>query len=236
MDSSGRLWSPSPAAVREAPLTAFAGGASARAGRALAAYADLHRWSIEDRGAFWSLVWDFCGVIGERGDRTLVDGDKMPGAASSRMRGSISPRTCCGNPARRDAIVFRGEDKVERRLSLGRAAGAGVATAAGDARARRQAGRPHRRDAAEHARSHRRHARGSLARRDLVVLFARFRRPGRARPLRPDRAGAVHRLRRLLVQRQAERRDGQGAGRAGAAAERTRRRSSWTICAPPRRR
>ena len=35
---------------------------------------------------------------------------------------------------------------------------------------------------------------------------------------------AVHRLRRLLVQRQAERRVGQGAGGAGAAAERPRRR------------
>ena len=135
MDSSGRLWSPSPAAVREAALTAFATDASARAGRPLASYADLHRWSVEDRGAFWSLVWEFLRRHRREGrPRRLVDGDRMPGAASSRMPGSISPRTCSGKPAPSDAIVFRGEDKVERRLSWDELARAGVAPAAGDAR------------------------------------------------------------------------------------------------------
>ena len=43
-----------------------------------------------------------------------------------------------------------------------------------------------------------------LARRDLVVVLARFRRARRARPLRPDRAEGVHHGRRLLVQRQAD--------------------------------
>ena len=43
--------------------------------------------------------------------------------------------------------------------------------------------------------------RGEFARRDLVVLLARFRRRGRPGALRADRAEALHRVRRLSIQR-----------------------------------
>lgn len=36
-------------------------------GRSFASFPDLHRWSVEEPEAFWSLVWDFCGLVGERG-------------------------------------------------------------------------------------------------------------------------------------------------------------------------
>ncbi|MBI3429334.1 MAG: acetoacetate--CoA ligase [Actinobacteria bacterium] len=34
--------------------------------------ADLHRWSVEEPGQFWSALWDFCGVIGEKGERSVI--------------------------------------------------------------------------------------------------------------------------------------------------------------------
>ena len=34
--------------------------------------ADLHRWSVEEPGEFWSALWDFCGVIGEKGGRNAI--------------------------------------------------------------------------------------------------------------------------------------------------------------------
>ena len=40
----------------------------------------MHRWSIEQPEEFWSAVWDFCEVIGEKGSVVLRDGDRMPGA------------------------------------------------------------------------------------------------------------------------------------------------------------
>ncbi len=43
-------------------------------------YHPLWRWSITEQPAFWAALWDFCGVVGERGGRVLVDGDQMPGA------------------------------------------------------------------------------------------------------------------------------------------------------------
>jgi acetoacetyl-CoA synthetase len=117
MDSSGRLWSPSPAAVEAAALTAFRRMAAERSGRSLANFAELHRWSIEDRGAFWSLVWDFCDVIGEPGARALADGDRMPGAAFFPDARLNFAENLLRKSGPSDAIVFRGEDKVERRLS-----------------------------------------------------------------------------------------------------------------------
>ena len=111
------LWTPSAERIAAAPLTAFAAEAGKRTGRQFSRYADLHAWSVDDREAFWDLVWDFCGVIGDKGGRVLADGDKMPGAkffpdaqlnfAQNLLRGS----------GHGEAIVFRGEDKVERRLS-----------------------------------------------------------------------------------------------------------------------
>ena len=48
-------------------MAAFAVAASERAGRDLTAYDDLHAWSIAEPDAFWSLVWDHFGVVGNRG-------------------------------------------------------------------------------------------------------------------------------------------------------------------------
>ncbi|PWK65300.1 acetoacetate--CoA ligase [Aminobacter sp. AP02] len=111
------LWVPSAEQIAEAPLTAFMTEASERAGQEFSSYGDLHAWSIEDREAFWDLVWDFCGVTGDKGGRVLVDGDKMPGAsffADATLNFAENLLRRSGNA---EAIVFRGEDKVERRLS-----------------------------------------------------------------------------------------------------------------------
>jgi len=43
-------------------------------------YNALWRWSIEQQEAFWSALWDWCGIVGDKGGRVFVDGDHMPGA------------------------------------------------------------------------------------------------------------------------------------------------------------
>ncbi|MBN9275290.1 MAG: AMP-binding protein, partial [Mesorhizobium sp.] len=117
MSEDTPLWTPGQERIDAAPLTAFGKAASALSGRELSTYEALHRWSIEDREAFWNLVWDFCGVIGDKGSRVLVDGERMPGAAffpDARLNFAENLlRKTGGGPA----IVFHGEDKVERRLS-----------------------------------------------------------------------------------------------------------------------
>ncbi|MET3596354.1 acetoacetyl-CoA synthetase [Mesorhizobium shonense] len=111
------LWTPTQDKIASAPMTAFMKAAEAKSGKAFSSYAELHRWSIDDREAFWSLVWDFCGLVGDKGERALIDGEKMPGAAffpdaKLNFAENLLKKTGGGL-----AIVFRGEDKVEHRLS-----------------------------------------------------------------------------------------------------------------------
>jgi acetoacetyl-CoA synthetase len=74
------LWEPPAERVAGTRLTAFTRAFSRLTGRTCATYADLHRASVEDIPAFWSAVWNFCGVIGEHGEPAVVDLDRMPGA------------------------------------------------------------------------------------------------------------------------------------------------------------
>ncbi len=113
----GPLWTPDPQTLSALPITAFAVEASRRCGAPLRDYDALHAWSVADPGAFWDLVWDFCGVVGEKGARRLVEGATMREArffpdARLNFAQNLLSRTGSGT-----AIVFRGENKVERRLS-----------------------------------------------------------------------------------------------------------------------
>lgn len=117
MAAEAPLWTPTQDRIDAAPLTAFMKAAAAKTGTSFASYAELHRWSVEDREGFWSLLWDFCGIVGDKGETVLVDGDKMPGAsffpdATLNFAENLLKKTGSGA-----AIVFRGEDKIERRLS-----------------------------------------------------------------------------------------------------------------------
>ncbi|MVA99454.1 acetoacetate--CoA ligase [Nitratireductor sp. CAU 1489] len=117
MSRTDPLWTPSPDAVRRAPIMAFMAQASKRTGRVFNTYEELHAWSVDDREAFWTLVWDFCGVVGDKGERVLDNGERMPGADFFPEARLNFAENLLGKSGTKDAIVFRGEDKVERRMS-----------------------------------------------------------------------------------------------------------------------
>ena len=73
------VWSPTPDAVAATAMRRFHAAASACAGRDLAGTPDVHAWSLANPGAFWSLVWDRLGLLGEKGE-TILAADTMPGA------------------------------------------------------------------------------------------------------------------------------------------------------------
>ena len=111
------LWVPDPSKFNDTPLAEFMALASERAGRSISDYAALHEWSVEDPGAFWELVWGFCGVIGSGADTGHDALDKMPGARffpGARLNFAENLLAHCPDG---EAIVFRGEDKVRHRLS-----------------------------------------------------------------------------------------------------------------------
>jgi len=110
------LWSPSADRIAEANLTRFMTEAGARSGRTFTGYDDLWQWSVDDRAAFWDTLWDFCGVIGDKGERLLDDGDRMPGAHWFPEARLNFAENLLRFRDERPALVFRGEDGT--RLTL----------------------------------------------------------------------------------------------------------------------
>ena len=112
----GHLWIPDRVDRLASGMMQFMAYFNAREGLACQDYRELHAASIERRGAFWSAIWDFCDVIGDKGTVALAD-DTMPGAAffpDARLNFAENLLRPSVNDA---AIVFRAEDKVERRMS-----------------------------------------------------------------------------------------------------------------------
>nr|WP_221237102.1 acetoacetate--CoA ligase [Roseospira goensis] len=113
------LWTPSAEAIAASNMTAFMERVNAAHGLALDDYDSLWQWSIDQPAAFWSAVWDFCGLIGDKGDVVVDDVTRMPGArwfpnghinfARNLLRPDWDPDA--------DALVFWGETAVKRRLT-----------------------------------------------------------------------------------------------------------------------
>jgi acetoacetyl-CoA synthetase len=118
LDDYRIVWTPSEANRRDSQLAVFMRQVAARQGREFAGYEDFWRWSVEQRAEFWSAWWRACDVIASRPwEDALVDGNAMPGA-----RWFVGARlNFAENLLRyrddRTAIVFRGEDGTEQRLS-----------------------------------------------------------------------------------------------------------------------
>jgi len=112
------LWQPSPREAAETNLARFSAEAGKRWNKSFSGLADLHRWSIAAPEEFWRSVWDWGGVIAETpGKAVLIDGDKMPGAQFFPEARLNFAENLLRKRDGSDALVFRGEDKVKRRLS-----------------------------------------------------------------------------------------------------------------------
>ena len=69
------LWTPAPEAAARSRMARF----MRRAG--CADYDALHAWSVRERGAFWNMVWEECGVVASAGASTpLANGDDFIGS------------------------------------------------------------------------------------------------------------------------------------------------------------
>ncbi|QOZ85064.1 MULTISPECIES: acetoacetate--CoA ligase [Chromobacterium] len=111
------IWTPSAGRLAGAHLTAFTKLAELAYDRKLNGYAELWRASVADPARFWSLVWDYCGVIGDKGSTALSDGDNMLAARFfPEARLSYAENLLRRNDDG-DALVFWGEDKLQRRWS-----------------------------------------------------------------------------------------------------------------------
>ena len=118
MDDTRPLWQPSEERIRQTNMVRFMEDVEEDWNVDIRDYAELYRFSIEEKEKFWTSLKDYAGIIAETwGADVLVDGDKMPGARwfpDARLN-------FAENLLRRrddaDALVFWGEDRVRRRIT-----------------------------------------------------------------------------------------------------------------------
>jgi len=112
------LWEPGQPRIAGAQVTAFARAAIRQWGLGFNTYPEFYQWSVEQPEQFWQSLWQYASVKARvRGERVLADGDRMPGAQwfpDARLNFS---ENLLRRRDRADAMVFWGEDKVQRRLS-----------------------------------------------------------------------------------------------------------------------
>ena len=119
------LWEPDGKTVRNARVTRFMTWLAARGTLDPGGYADLWRWSVTDPAAFWSAVWDYFDVLGDRGEGPDLAGQVMPdvrwfaGATLNYARNAL--RTAWTDPDRA-AIIFDSERGRAGSLSYGQLA------------------------------------------------------------------------------------------------------------------
>ena len=122
------LWRPGPGLVERARITDYRRWLSSERGISLpsgpesTAYQELWDWSVAEPAAFWDSLWDYFGVLGERGEGPVLTGGEMPdvawfpGATLNYARNAL--RTARTDPARM-AVIARAEDGSQTTFTYG---------------------------------------------------------------------------------------------------------------------
>ena len=78
---SDLLWQPDAERIAQSRMDQFRRDINQRHGLALSSYTDLHRWSVEQREAFWQAIVDFFDIrFHTQPDAVLREGAQMPSA------------------------------------------------------------------------------------------------------------------------------------------------------------
>jgi len=117
------LWTPSPHRIDASEIARFNAALMALEGEILESGAELRDWATRNREAFWSAIWDFYGVIGDKGEAPYITGEGMlaerffPGARLNFAENLLTMGPDRDREA--EALVFRGENKAEARWTWG---------------------------------------------------------------------------------------------------------------------
>src|SRR5579872_5395196 len=103
------LWSPDDKTRRNARITRYMAWLREAHDLAFSDYDALWHWSVTDLPAFWSSIWDYFEVLGDRGDSPVLSGGPMPavrwfdGATLNYARNAL--RTAWTDPGRTALIA-----------------------------------------------------------------------------------------------------------------------------------
>ncbi len=112
------LWIPPKERVESSNLYHFMREAERLTGLEFEDYHSLWQWSVEQPETFWSLVWDYTGIIGHKGDVVLNDSERIDQACWFPESSINFAENLLRGLPEQEALVFWGEDQVKRRLSV----------------------------------------------------------------------------------------------------------------------
>ena len=120
-DYGAVLWEPGPEVIEHAQITRYQRWLADQRGVATKGYAGLWDWSVDQPGAFWDSVWDYFGVLGQRGTGPaltgqLPDAEWFPGATLNYARNALAAAST--DPGR-VAVIAAAEDREPRRITYG---------------------------------------------------------------------------------------------------------------------
>ena len=117
MNTDTPLWTPSQASIDAANMTHFIAQVNANHDLSISDYDSLYQWSLDEKEQFWSELWDFCGIIGSKGERILINGEQIESAQWFPDAQLNFAENLLRRQDDETAIFFRAEDQAESRLS-----------------------------------------------------------------------------------------------------------------------
>jgi acetoacetyl-CoA synthetase len=120
------LWAPTAASAARTVITSFARWLAEHGGPctgdlSTGSYDELWRWSVSEPAEFWTSIWDYFEVVGERGDGPVLTG-QMPDVrwfAGSTLNYAGNALKWAGSDPDRTAVVFSSEAGRDGTLSYG---------------------------------------------------------------------------------------------------------------------
>jgi len=116
-DVNTPLWTPSEERKAGSVMREFADFCEERHRLKFDDYETLHGWSVDESTEFWSALWDFAPVVGDKGTCGIVNETAMPGAQFFPDARMSFAQNMLAKTGSEPAIFFRGEDKAKFQLS-----------------------------------------------------------------------------------------------------------------------
>jgi acetoacetyl-CoA synthetase len=121
MNQSTPLWQPDNKLIGDTLITKFIADVNYQYGLSLSSFNELYDWSIDEKENFWSILWDFTEVVGDKGEHVLIDGHDIekaqwfPDAKLNFAENLLREPSSNNNDD--IAIYFRAENQVEYHLT-----------------------------------------------------------------------------------------------------------------------
>ena len=111
------LWSPGNRRTQEANISRFMRLIRRERDPGVVDYESLYRFSIDSPKAFWRAIWEFAGVIGSAGPRTVENFDRMPGASWFPDASLNFAENLLRYRDDREALIFKSETGAKSTLT-----------------------------------------------------------------------------------------------------------------------